>query len=81
MLFTDVAHALVKNGTHMTVGQRIEHGFAAAPIFNELAFFEQLQLMRNGRLGHAEQLRDVTETSRIQKAGTKFNPGGVGEQP
>lgn len=79
-LFFNVIHTLLDNGADMGVGKRIENGFALPAAFYQLALFENLQLMRNGRLGHAEGGGQVADANLcFEKDKQDTNAGGVAE--
>ena len=43
LLFRNMLHPLVKNGSDMVVGQRIKYGLAVPAVFHQLTLFEHLQ--------------------------------------
>ena len=40
-------HPLVDDRAYMPIRQRVEHGLAVPPVFNQFALFEHLKLVRD----------------------------------
>lgn len=75
-----VVEALPDDGADVVIRQEIINGFALPARGHQLVIPQNLELMRNGGLGHAQQLGDGADAQlafkeRIQDA----HPGGIAE--
>lgn len=62
----------------MSVGQGVEDGFAFPAAFDQLALLQTPQLVGDGRLAHAQQLRDIAHAHfRLKQDIQDPDAGGV----
>ena len=70
--------ALSKQLPDMDVIKRIVGNLPLLPILNEIKIPQDAKLMRNGRLGFAQQKSDVTDAQFVLREGIEdLRPGGV----
>jgi hypothetical protein len=79
-VFTNMHQPLIKNHLHMFIVQRIIDHLAVPPVLDQFGLPQGPKLMGNGRFGHPQQRRNVTDTHLGMKEGADDPyPGGIAE--
>ena len=79
--FCHVLHPLVQNRTYVAVSQGIKDGLSLPAVFDQLALLQGPELVRDGRLRHAQELGDVAHAHLGLKEDVQdLDAGGVAEK-
>ena len=80
VMLGQVLKALPDDGTDMVIRQEIVDGLALPAGGDQLIFPQHLKLVRDGGLGHAQQLRDGADTQlRFKQRIQNPHAGGIAE--